>query len=157
MKAVLLFAVAAGLAFAGGYGAGRYETRPRPAAPPSDAAPTALAGESIGSGPYYVEVGQLVVPMLAKGRTVAFILTQITLEANSNDEASLVRRRLPHARSAMLETLFGLAGSGSFDGPAVDPLAVSAALLRSANGQYSSQPIRTVLIDRLLRQDNSRS
>ncbi|MCG5240936.1 hypothetical protein [Azospirillum doebereinerae] len=156
MKAVLLFAVATGLAFAGGYGAGRYETMPRPTVP-VDAAPAALAGETIGSGPYYVEVGQLVVPMLAKGRTVAFILTQITLEAGSNDEANMVRRRLPHARSAMLETLFGLAGSGSFDGPAVDPLAVSAALLRSANGQYSSRPIRTVLIDRLLRQDNSRS
>jgi len=155
MKALLLFAAAAGLAFAGGYGFGRYETMPRPA-PPPDTAPAAVAGEVIGSGPYYVEVGQLVVPMLSKGRTVAFILTQITLEAGSNDQASLVRRRLPHARSAMLETLFGLAGAGRFDGPAVDPMAVSAALLRSANGQYSSQPVKAVLIDRLLRQDNSR-
>ncbi len=155
MKAVLLFAVAAGLAFAGGYGVGRYETMPRPA-PAPDNAPVVVAGEVIGTGPYYVEVGQLVVPMLNRGRTVAFILTQITLEAGSNDQASLVRRRLPHARSAMLETLFGLAGSGSFDGPAVDPLALSAALLRGVNTQYSSQPVKAVLIDRLLRQDNSR-
>jgi len=156
MKAVLLFAVAAGLAFAGGYGFGRYETMPRPA-PAPDTAPAAVAGEVIGTGPYYVELGQLVVPMLNKGRTVAFILTQITLEAGSNDQASLVRRRLPHARSALLETLFGLAGTGSFDGPAVDPLAVSTALLRSANTQFSSEPVKAVLIDRLLRQDNSRS
>lgn len=156
MKAVLLFAVAAGLAFAGGYGFGRYETMPRPA-PPPDSTPAAVAGETIGTGPYYVELGQLVVPMLNKGRTIAFILTQITLEAGSNDQASLVRRRLPHARSAMLETLFGLAGTGSFDGPAVDPQAVSTALLRSANTQFSSEPVKAVLIDRLLRQDNSRS
>ncbi|SMH63048.1 flagellar basal body-associated FliL family protein [Azospirillum agricola] len=159
MKAVLLFAVAAGLAFAGGYGYGRYEAMPRPAPPvPSpDAPPGPVAGETIGTGPYYVEVGQLIVPMLAKGRTVAFILTQITLEAGSSDQANMLKRRLPHARSAMLETLFGLAGSGSFDGPAVDPLALSAALLRSANGSYSSPPVKAVLIDRLLRQDNSRS
>lgn len=156
MKGIIVFAVAAGLAFAAGYGAGRYETMPSPAVAEPVSAPMAVAGEAIGTGPHYVEVGQLVVPMLAKGRTVAFILTQITLEAGSTDQANMVRRRLPHARSALLETLFGLAGMGSFDGPAVDPIAVSAALLQSANGQFSSRPVKAVLIDRLLRQDNSR-
>ena len=59
--------------------------------------------------------------MLEGGRTIAFILTQVTLEASSAEDALLVRRRLPHARSAMLESLFDLAGHGRFNGPAVDP------------------------------------
>ncbi|CBS91029.1 hypothetical protein [Azospirillum lipoferum] len=156
MKAVLLFAVAAALAFAGGYGFGRFEA-------PQDTAATGQpdAGASIAGGPYYVEAGQLVVPMLERGRTVAFILTQVTLEASSADDALLVRRRLPHARSAMLEALFDLAGHGRFNGPSVDPQGVATALLAGANGTLTShesaQPVRAVLIDRLLRQDNTRS
>ncbi|MBK1840843.1 hypothetical protein JHL17_25895 [Azospirillum sp. YIM B02556] len=154
MKAVLLFAVAAALAFAGGYGFGRFEA-------PQGAGPTPAApAETVAGGPYYVEAGQLVVPMLERGRTVAFILTQVTLEAGSADDALLVRRRLPHARSAMLEALFDLAGHGRFNGPAVDPQGVAAALLAGANGSLigreTAQPIRAVLIDRLLRQDNTR-
>lgn len=152
MKAVLLFAVAAALAFAGGYGFGRFET-------PQDAVPTAPA-ETVAGGPYYVEAGQLIVPMLERGQTIAFILTQVTLEAASADDALLVRRRLPHARSAMLEALFDLAGHGRFNGPAVDPQGVAIALLAGANGSLtgreSVQPVRAVLIDRLLRQDNTR-
>ncbi|PWC37816.1 hypothetical protein [Azospirillum sp. TSO35-2] len=154
MKAVLLFAVAAGLAFAGGYGFGRYDTLPRPASAENGA--HEAAGEGIGGGPYYVEAGQLVVPLLNQGRTIAFILTQVTLEAGSVDQAQMVRRRLPHTRSAMLESLFELAGTGRFNGPAVDPQAVAAALLSSANGPFAGQPVRAVLIDRLLRQDNTR-
>lgn len=153
MKAVLLFAVAAALAFAGGYGFGRLEA-------PQGAGPTSAApAETVAGGPYYVEAGQLVVPMLERGRTVAFILTQVTLEAGSADDALLVRRRLPHARSAMLESLFDLAGHGRFNGPAVDPQGVATALLAGANGSFvreSGQPVRAVLIDRLLRQDNTR-
>jgi len=151
MKAVLFFAVAAALAFAGGYGFGRFEA-------PQEAAPAAPA-ETVAGGPYYVEAGQLVVPMLERGRTIAFILTQVTLEASSADEALLVRRRLPHARSAMLEALFDLAGHGRFNGPAVDPQGVATALLAGANGSFgrdAPQPLRAVLIDRLLRQDNTR-
>jgi hypothetical protein len=156
MKAVLLFAVAAALAFGGGYGFGRIEAL-------QDSAPAAPA-EPTSGGPYYVEAGQLVVPMLERGRTIAFILTQVTLEASSADNALLVRRRLPHARSAMLESLFDLAGRGRFNGPAVDPQGVAAALLAGANGSFSvslggresAQPVRAVLIDRLLRQDNTR-
>ncbi|KAA0572946.1 hypothetical protein FZ983_30895 [Azospirillum sp. B21] len=155
MKAVLLFAVAAALAFAGGYGFGRLKA-------PQDTAATGWpdAGASVAGGPYYVEAGQLVVPMLERGRTIAFILTQVTLEASSADDALLVRRRLPHARSAMLEALFDLAGHGRFNGPAVDPQGVATALLAGANGtltsRESTQPVRAVLIDRLLRQDNTR-
>ena len=155
MKAVLLFAVAAALAFAGGYGFGRFEA-------PQDTAATGRpdAGASVAGGPYYVEAGQLVVPMLERGRTIAFILTQVTLEASSADDALMVRRRLPHARSAMLEALFDLAGHGRFNGPSVDPQGVATALLAGANGTLTShegsQPIRAVLIDRLLRQDNTR-
>ncbi|MGQ9369326.1 hypothetical protein [Azospirillum sp. ST 5-10] len=161
MKALLLFSVAAGLAFAGGYGAGRYELAARAAAPPADGAqeaeePAGRAGEDGAAGPYYVEAGQFVVPVLAQGRTEAFILAQVTLEAGDGEGADLVRRRLPHARSAMLEGLFGLAQSGAFDGPAVDPAAVAGALRASANGQFSAGPVKAVLIDRLLRQDNSR-
>lgn len=155
MKAVLLFAVAAALAFAGGYGFGRIEA-------PQDTAAGGRpdAGSSVSGGPYYVEAGQLVVPMLERGRTIAFILTQVTLEASSADDALLVRRRLPHARSAMLEALFDLAGHGRFNGPSVDPQGVATALLAGANGtltsRESTQPVRAVLIDRLLRQDNTR-
>ncbi|WP_042689966.1 hypothetical protein [Azospirillum sp. B506] len=151
MKAVLLFAVAAALAFAGGYGFGRIESAPD--------APPAAPAETVAGGPYYVEAGQLVVPMLERGRTIAFILTHITLEASSADDALLVRRRLPHARSAMLEALFDLAGHGRFNGPAVDPQGVATALLAGANGSFgreAPQPLRAVLIDRLLRQDNTR-
>lgn len=155
MKAVLLFAVAAALAFAGGYGFGRFED-PRDAA----AGGQPDAGAAVAGGPYYVEAGQLVVPMLERGRTVAFILTQVTLEASSADDALLVRRRLPHARSAMLEALFDLAGHGRFNGPSVDPQGVGTALLAGANGTFtgheSAQPVRAVLIDRLLRQENTR-
>lgn len=156
MKAVLLFAVAAALAFAGGYGFGRFEA---PQAPETvDRLPD--AGVPVAGGPYYVEAGQLIVPMLERGRTIAFILTQVTLEASSADDALLVRRRLPHARSAMLEALFDLAGQGRFNGPSVDPQGVATALLAGANGtltsQESTQPVRAVLIDRLLRQDNTR-
>ncbi|MBY6266315.1 hypothetical protein EI613_31065 [Azospirillum sp. 412522] len=156
MKAVLLFAMAATLAFAGGYGFGRIEA-PQEMAP---VAGPATPAEAVSGGPYYVEAGQLVVPMLEQGRTIAFILTQVTLEASSADEALLVRRRLPHARSAMLEALFDLAGHGRFNGPAVDPQGVATALLAGANGSLtgreSAQPVRAVLIDRLLRQDNTR-
>ncbi|WP_372395961.1 hypothetical protein ABMY26_12065 [Azospirillum sp. HJ39] len=165
MKAVLPFAVAAALAFAGGYGFGRFDALPSepapggPAAAPGDAAAPAAS-------PHYVEAGQLIVPMLEQGRTVAFILTQVTLEAASADDALAVRRRLPHARSAMLEALFDLAGHGRFNGPSVDPHGVAAALLASANGSFAGpeggqqaggvRPVRSVLIDRLLRQDNTR-
>lgn len=164
MKAVLSFAVAAALAFAGGYGFGRFD-----ALPPAPA-PGAPAAAPVAGNPHYVEAGQLVVPMLDQGRTVAFILTQVTLEAANADDALAVRRRLPHARSAMLEALFDLAGHGRFNGPSVDPQGVAAALLASANGSFAGlegggqgggqgggvRPVRSVLIDRLLRQDNTR-
>ena len=172
MKAVLLLAVAAALAFAGGYGFGRIGA-------PQEAAP-AVPAETVAGGPYYVEAGQLVVPMLDRGRTIAFILTQITLEASSADDALLVRRRLPHARSAMLEALFDLAGHGRGNargaplshpaGPAGPPAGVfsprgappgrrpgaNGSFGISLGGREAPQPLRAVLIDRLLRQDNTR-
>ncbi|BAI76431.1 hypothetical protein AZL_e00860 (plasmid) [Azospirillum sp. B510] len=155
MKAVPLFVLAAALAFAGGYGLGRFEAPQEASAAASSDSTGAASG-----GPYYVEAGQLVVPMLERGRTIAFILTQITLEASNADDALLVRRRLPHARSAMLEALFDLAGHGRFSGPAVDPQGVATALLTGANGSFTgrdgARPVRAVLIDRLLRQDNTR-
>lgn len=159
MKAVFLFMVAAGIAFAGGYGYGRYETtRDVPAPLDAKAATTSAPASAAVSedGPYYVDAGQLVVPLLQRGRTVAFILTQITLEVGDTDQAQALRRRLPRARSALLQSLFGLASAGRFDGPAVDPEGVAAALLTGANEALPGNPVRAVLIDRLLRQDNTR-
>ncbi|WP_029008822.1 flagellar basal body-associated FliL family protein [Azospirillum halopraeferens] len=152
MNAFVLFAVAAGVAFAAGYGAGRAELAMAASAPAAGVA----ADPADSSGPHYVDAGQFVVPVLVQGQTAAFILTQMTLETANGDDAALVRRRLPHVRSAVLETLFDLARNGAFDGPAVEPAAAAAALRTGVNARFPAEPVRTVLIDRLLRQDNSR-
>ncbi len=150
MKPVIAFGAAAVLAFATGYGAGRFQMW-REVMPP--AAPQIAEATD---GPFYVEAGQLVVPVWLDGRTQAFILTQITLEAAGTEEANLLRRRLPQARSALLQSLYGLAGSGFFDGPTVVPAEAARALQDGANAQLGQPLVKAVLIDRLLRQDNTR-
>jgi len=150
-------AVCAALAAGAGYGLGRFQlySEAAAAAPPPAGAPGAAAsGEA--AGPFYVEIGQLMVPVLADGRTAAFILAQITLEAASAEQANLIRRRLPHARNALLQGLFGLAGAGAFDGPAVDPAAAARTLKQAANEQLGGDLVKSVLLDRLLRQENTR-
>jgi flagellar FliL protein len=151
VRRAAVFAACAALAAAGGYGLGRLQLYGDAAAAPAASAPGAEA-----AGPFYVEVGQLMVPVLVDGRTTAFILTQVTLEAAGAEQASLIRRRLPHARNALLQGLFGLAGAGAFDGPAVDPAAAARALKQAANEQLGAELVKTVLIDRLLRQENTR-
>lgn len=157
-QGVALFLGFAAAAAGTGYGLGRWQTMAEAA--PAAAAPAAKPGDgriADGTGPYYIEVGQLMVPVLADGRTTAFILTQITLEADSLDNANRLRRHLPHARNALLQGLFGLAGTGFFDGPSVDPSAAAAALWQAANEQLGGGLVKTVLIDRLLRQENTRT
>lgn len=148
-----IFILCAALAAAGGYGLGRLQG--------AEAAPNAATGATAekpddAGDPIYVDIGQLMVPVLADGRTTAFILTQITLQTNSTDQANLIRRRLPHARNALLQALFGLAGSGAFDGPSVDPAAVARSLKQAAGDQLGPDLVRAVLIDRLMRQENTR-
>ncbi|HYD69571.1 hypothetical protein [Azospirillum sp.] len=151
-------AICAALAAGAGYGLGRFQlySEAAAAAPaPGSAQGTAPGAEA--AGPFYVDIGQLMVPVLADGRTTAFILAQITLEAASADQANLIRRRLPHARNALLQGLFGLAGSGAFDGPSVDPAAAARTLKQAANEQLGSELVKAVLLDRLLRQENTRA
>ncbi len=152
-----VFVLCAALAAAGGYGLGRLQRAEAAtaAAPGATTDKSAEKPEEAG-GPFYVDVGQLMVPVLADGRTTAFILTQITLQTGSADQANLIRRRLPHARNALLQALFGLAGSGAFDGPSVDPAAVARSLKQAAGDQLGPGLVRAVLIDRLLRQENTR-
>ncbi|AWK88257.1 hypothetical protein [Azospirillum thermophilum] len=147
-----LFLASAAVAAGIGYGVGRLDLGTR--ATPEQAAVTDKPLE--GPGPFLVDIGQLMVPVLVDGRTNAFILTQITLEAGSVDQANLIRRHMIHARSALLQGLFGLAGTGFFDGPTVDPAAASRALRQSANEQLGSNIVKGVLIDRLMRQENTR-
>lgn len=56
----------------------------------------------------------------------------------------------------MLQGLFGLAGSGFFDGPPVDPAVAARALKQATNEQLGAELVKAVLIDRLLRQGNTR-
>lgn len=150
-----IFVLCAALAAAGGYGLGRLQQAQAASAPGSTADKPGEKPEETG-GPFYVDVGQLMVPVLADGRTAAFILTQVTLQTGSADQANLIRRRLPHARSALLQALFGLAGSGAFDGPSVDPATVARSLKQAAGEQLGPDLVRAVLIDRLMRQENTR-
>ncbi len=153
-----VFVLCAALAGAAGYGAGRLQLmlgaeEKAPAEPQAEAVAEMTAD---GPGPFYVEVGQLMVPVLVEGRTNAFILTQITLQAGSADQANVLRRHLPHARNALLQALFGMAGAGAFDGPAVDPAAVARSLKQATAEQLGPELVRAVLIDRLMRQENTR-
>jgi len=150
-----VFVLCAALAGAGGYGLGRLQLRGSAAPAPSAGDATAETIDEAG-GPFYVDVGQLMVPVLVDGRTNAFILTQITVQTGSADQANRIRRLLPHTRNALLQALFGLAGSGAFDGPAVDPAAVARSLKQAAADQLGPELVKAVLIDRLLRQENTR-
>jgi flagellar basal body-associated protein FliL len=145
------FAAAAILAFAGGYGMGILQTDQANA---EDGVQASRPDEA--SSPDYVPVGQIVVPLLAAGRTDAFILAQVTLEASGPDAADDLRRRMPHVRNAVLQSLFGLAGAGVFDGPSIEPGAVAQAIRLATNEQLGREGVRRVLIDRLLRQENRR-
>lgn len=153
-----VFVLCAALAGAAGYGIGRLQLtlgagETVAAEPQAEAAPEALTD---GPGPFYVEVGQLMVPVLVEGRTNAFILTQITLQTGSVEQANRLRLHLPHARNALLQALFGMAGAGAFDGPSVDPAAVAKSLKQAAAEQLGPELVRAVLIDRLMRQENTR-
>lgn len=148
-----LFLASAAVAAGIGYGIGRLDLGTRAA---SEQAAADKEKPLEGPGPFLVDIGQLMVPVLVDGRTNAFILTQITLEAGSVEQANQIRRHMIHARSALLQGLFGLAGTGFFDGPTVDPAAASRALRQSANEQLGSNIVKGVLIDRLMRQENTR-
>ncbi|MFL7903999.1 hypothetical protein ACJ41P_22895 [Azospirillum argentinense] len=152
-----VFVLCAALAAAVGYGIGRLQLTL--GAEEKAVEQTAGAGPDLptdGPGPFYVEVGQLMVPVLVEGRTNAFILTQITLQTGSVEQSNLLRRHLPHARNALLQALFGMAGAGAFDGPSVDPAAVARSLKQAAAEQLGPDLVRGVLIDRLMRQENTR-
>ncbi|TWA64086.1 hypothetical protein FBZ84_10934 [Azospirillum baldaniorum] len=153
-----VFVLCAALAAAVGYGIGRLQLT-LGAEEKAAAEQQAGAGPDLptdGPGPFYVEVGQLMVPVLVEGRTNAFILTQITLQTGSVEQSNLLRRQLPHARNALLQALFGMAGAGAFDGPSVDPAAVAKSLKQAAAEQLGPDLVRGVLIDRLMRQENTR-
>ncbi|MDQ2104133.1 hypothetical protein [Azospirillum isscasi] len=154
-----VFVLCAALAGAAGYGIGRLQLTlgaGEKAATDQQQAGAAPEMPTDGPGPFYVEVGQLMVPVLVEGRTNAFILTQITLQTGSVEQSNLLRRHLPHARNALLQALFGMAGAGAFDGPSVDPAAVAKALKQAAAEQLGPELVRGVLIDRLMRQENTR-
>jgi flagellar protein FliL len=149
MKAPILLALAAALAFAGGYGAGLL---PPAGAEAPDQDPDLLPD----AVPSYVGMGQFAVPVLRNGRTTSFVLAEVTLEASGPVAAETLRRRLPHARDALLRGLYSLAGEGFFDTPAVDPAAAAAALARAAEAQFGPGLVRAVLFDRLMKQNNNR-
>lgn len=152
LKAIAIIAAAAAAAYAAGFGIGRFESAPPPT--PEDADTRPLTERPRG---YYVEAGQFVVPVVEGGRTTAFILAQVTVEAPDADRAERLRRDLPHTRNALLQGLYGLAGSGAFAGDTIDPAAASHALRDTLNRDLGAGTALSVLFDRLLRQPNSRA
>lgn len=151
MKGIVKVAIACAVAFGGGYGGGLWATRPAPAEEPAPAA------QADRPGPHYVELGQLVVPVMADGRTTSFVLAQITLEAAGIDQAIRLRREMPHARNTLLQELYGLAADGFFEGSSIDPAEVTSRLMTAVDGQFGPGVVKALLFDRLLKQDNSRS
>lgn len=147
MKTPLLLALATALAFAGGYGAGLL---------PAAGTGTQDADSLPDARPAYVDMGQFAVPVLRNGRTTSFVLAEVTLEASGPDAADMLKRRLPHARDALLRGLYDLAGEGFFDGSTVDPAAAAAMLARTAEEQLGPGLVRAVLFDRLMKQNNNR-
>lgn len=147
MKAPLLLALASALAFAGGYGAGLL---PRAGAATGDAVPLEAAV------PSYVGIGQFAVPVLRDGRTTSFVLAEVTLETTGPAAAETLRRHLPHVRDTLLQGLYGLAGEGFFDAPAVDPAAAAGTLGRRIEARLGPGLVRAVLFDRLMKQNNNR-
>ena len=155
-----VFAAAALLAFVGGYGMGHWTTAAEEAPTDGTADDPQAAGTASGaaarSESLYVPVGQIIVPLLKGGRTEAFIMTQVTMEAVGQEAAHGMRRRLPQLRNAVLQSLFGLAGDGFFDGPSIEPAEAGRAIRKAVNDQFGEELVRQVLIDRLMRQDNRR-
>jgi flagellar protein FliL len=152
-KAIVILAGCAFLAASGGYGYGRLRAYlSEPPAETADGAETDPAKK-----PEFVDVGQLVVPVMKDGRTTAFILTQITLEAAGKEMAEALRQRLPNARSALLQSLFGLSAGGAFDTRTVEPVKVARALKENLNQELKGNLVKAVLIDRLLRQENTKN
>lgn len=148
IKGVGVFFVCAALAAGAGYGLGALQTT-------KSAKP--VAEEPLASVPATVEIGQIVVPVVAEGRTTAFILAQITLDVAPADQLERVKKSVPKARDAALRALFALAGAGAFDTRTIDPARVAQELKRGINESLDGAPVKAVLIDRLLRQDNSRA
>jgi flagellar FliL protein len=148
MNGILKLALACAVAFGAGYGGGLATTGAEPAGTPA-AAPA-------GTGPHYVEIGQLVVPVMDAGRTTSFVLAQITVEAAGETAAQQLRRELPHARNALLQGLYGLAADGFFEGTSVDPAEASRRLAEAAGRRFGPDVVKEVLFDRLLKQDNRR-
>ncbi|WP_207477357.1 flagellar basal body-associated FliL family protein [Arenibaculum pallidiluteum] len=151
MRALILLAGATAAAFAGGYGAGLLARPSNPGAP----APAGTAAEE-ASASVFVDAGQFAVPVMAGGRTTAIVLAQLTVEASGPAQAEVMRQRLPTLRDALLQALFGLSGSGFFEGPAVDPAAAAQVLQKAAEERIGPGNVRAVLFERLLRQDNRR-
>jgi flagellar protein FliL len=166
-------AVAIAVAFGGGFGAGEGLKWLAPADAAGSGGETGAERRADGSaaaateavkpgaitgpvGPAYVELGQLVVPVLRNGRTTSFVLAQVTLEAAGKGEADRLKRILPHARNAILQGLYGLAGNGFFDGSSVDPAAAARVLKQGADEQLGANLVRAVLFDMLLKQNNNR-
>ncbi|PWC42568.1 flagellar basal body-associated FliL family protein [Azospirillum sp. TSO22-1] len=152
MRPMAVLAALTVLAFAAGYGGGFLQMRP----PATQEAGASSPAKGEGEGPHYVELGQFVVPVLAGGRTTSYVLAQVTLEAEGAVQASALRRRLPQARSALLQGLYGLAGASVFEGPAIQLGAAARALRESVNEQLGRGMVKAVVIDRLLKQDNTR-
>ncbi|HYG86964.1 MAG TPA: hypothetical protein VD978_11960 [Azospirillum sp.] len=153
MRPSVVVTVLTVLAFGAGYGGGFLQMR-QPAS--QEAGPASPAPKGDGEGPHYIDVGQFVVPVLVGGRTTSFVLAQITLEAEDATQEGALRRRLPQARSALLQGLYGLAGSGFFEEPTIQLGAAARALRESANEQLGRDMVKAVVIDRLLKQENTR-
>lgn len=108
------------------------------------------------SAPEYVKMSnQFVVPILEKGRVIAMVILNLSLEVTPGTSEGIYARE-PKLRDAFLQILFDHANSGGFNGDFTD--GANLTLLRKALKEVArttiGESVTDVLVTDLARQDS---
>ncbi|WP_119461175.1 flagellar basal body-associated FliL family protein [Rhodospirillaceae bacterium SYSU D60014] len=105
----------------------------------------------------YFELGQFVVPVVLNGRTQAFVLAEITVSLETEEQKKEAAKHLPHYRDAALQSLYAYAGTGAFTNGSFDPGDLAERMVGDLNTTLGTAVVDQVLFNRLMLQDNLRS
>ncbi len=101
----------------------------------------------------YLQVDQVVIPLMKNGRTTAYILAEVSLETSSEPEYNALRNAMPRIQATVRRALTREAARGAFDGDSADIDELGEAVRGSLNSLFPEAPrppVEAVFFRRLL-------
>jgi len=120
-----------------------------------DSAPS--AEKSDDSATAILNLGQFTIPIFDEDRVQGVLLAQINIETNSLTDMQSLSRNKARIRSHVIDSFFAMESEGVIAPGALKASKVASRLQKDLALTYGSDAIRSVLIDRLLIQENGRA